>query len=220
MLTERYRDALLFAARLHSGQLRKGRQVAYLSHLLAVSSLVIEHGGNEDEAIAALLHDALEDQGDDYRSEYRLPPFEGRDALRRDLGLRFGPRVVEIVRACTDDEDFRKPPEGELGRVEQWKERKSAYVRKLRRKPDAGILRVSCADKLHNARALLIDYEEEGEATWQRFRGRTKANQLWYHGALARTFEDQAARLDDPGLKRLSTELSRVVDRIAELSFD
>lgn len=219
MLTERYRDALLFAARLHSGQLRKGRQVAYLSHLLAVSSLVIEHGGDEEEAIAALLHDALEDQGDDYRSEYRLPPSEGRDALRRDLGLRFGPRVVEIVRACTDDEDFRKPPEGELGSVAQWKARKSAYVRKLRRKPDAGILRVSCADKLHNARALLIDYEEEGEATWQRFRGRTKANQLWYYGALNRTFEDQAARLDDPGLKRLSLELSRVVDRIARLSF-
>ena len=220
MLTERYREALQFAARLHHGQLRKGRQVAYLSHLLAVSSLVIEHGGDEDEAIAALLHDALEDQGDGYRSEYRLPPREGREALKRDLGLRFGPRVVEIVRACTDDEDFQKPADGAPGSVEAWKERKTAYLRRMRRKRDAGILRVSCADKLHNARAVLIDYEEEGETTWERFRARTKANQLWYYGGLASTFQEKAVSLGDPGLRRLSLELARVVARIDEIALD
>ena len=219
MLSERYKDAMLFAARLHDGQMRKGTEIAYLSHLLSVSSLVMENGGSEDEAIAALLHDALEDQGDDYQSEYMSEPRSGRAALKRDLELRYGRRVVEIVRACTDDEDFQKPPKGAKGSIEQWKARKSAYLGRLRRKKDVGLLRVSCADKLHNARSILIDYEEQGEATWKRFRARTKANQEWYYGALAGIYEKKVASLRDPGLTRLSKELSRVVARIGELSF-
>ena len=219
MLSERYKDAMLFAARLHDGQMRKGTEVAYLSHLMSVSSLVMENGGNEAEAIAALLHDALEDQGDDYQSEYLSEPRSGRTALKRDLELRYGRRVVEIVRACTDDEDFAKPAKGARGSTADWKARKTAYLRRLRRKKDAGMLRVSCADKLHNARSILIDYEEQGEATWQRFRARTKANQEWYYGELAGIYEKKAASLADGGLCRLSKEFSRVVARISELSF-
>ena len=217
MLSGRYKDAMMFAAKLHDTQMRKGTEVAYLSHLLAVSSLVIENGGTEDEAIAALLHDAIEDQGDDYESEYLAEPRRGRDALKRDLKLRYGPRVLEVVRACTDDEDFQKPPKGSAGTIAQWKERKTAYLGRLRRKKDVGLLRVSCADKLHNARTVLVDYEEQGEAFWKKFRAKTKANQLWYYGSLARIYEKKVVSSGDRGLARLSKELSRVVKRIDEI---
>jgi (p)ppGpp synthase/HD superfamily hydrolase len=216
MLGERYPDALLFATRLHDGQSRKGTSIVYLSHLLAVSSLVLENGGDEPEAIAALLHDALEDQGDDYESEHPAEPLRGRAALRRDIELRYGARVLEIVRACTDDEDFAKPAMGDPGSSAQWRERKAAYLDHLRGESDPGILRVSCADKLHNARSILADYEEQGDTLWQRFRARTRENQEWYYGALAETFAAQASEHGDPGLRRLSRELSRVVDRIRE----
>jgi (p)ppGpp synthase/HD superfamily hydrolase len=217
MLTDRYKDAMLFAAGLHDSQMRKGTEVAYLSHLLAVSSLVIENGGSEDEAIAALLHDAIEDQGDDYESEYLAEPRNGRVALRRDLKLRYGARVLEVVRACTDDEDFKKPPKGKMGTTRQWKARKTAYLGRLRRKQDVGLLRVSCADKLHNARSILIDYEEQGQRLWKLFRAQTKENQLWYYGSLARIYEKKVAASGDRGLTRLSKELSLVVARIEEL---
>jgi (p)ppGpp synthase/HD superfamily hydrolase len=106
MLSDRYKDALLFAARLHDRQTRKGTQVAYLTHLMSVSALVMENGGDEEQGIAALLHDALEDQGKDYASEYFLEPRRGRAALKRDIELKYGARVLAIVIGCTDDEDF------------------------------------------------------------------------------------------------------------------
>lgn len=104
MLTSRYKSAMQFAATVHDGHLRKGTQVAYLSHLMSVSALVMENGGNEDEAIAALLHDAIEDRGDVYESPFRMEPRTGRDALKRDIELQFGSDVLSIVRQCTDDE--------------------------------------------------------------------------------------------------------------------
>jgi (p)ppGpp synthase/HD superfamily hydrolase len=219
MLGERYRDAMTFAARLHEGQSRKGTTVVYLSHLLAVSALVLENGGDEDEAIAALLHDALEDQGDDYVSDGAAEPRHGRPALCRDIELRYGPRVLEIVRACTDDEDFAKPANGERGTTEQWRRRKAAYIDHVRGESDTGTLRVSCADKLHNARTILGDYEEQGDAIWERFRARTRENQEWYYGALASLFAEKAEQHADAGLKRLSRDLSRAVDRIRSRSF-
>jgi len=218
MLSDRYKDALIFAAKLHDSQTRKGSEIAYLSHLLAVSGLVMENGGNEDEAIAGLLHDALEDQGDNYTSEYLVEPRAGRPALKRDLDLRYGSRVREIVEACTDDEDFQKPPAGEKGTLETWRARKQQYLMHLSKIDDTGILRVSCSDKLHNARTILIDYEEHGEKIWDWFRAGSKAKQLWYYGNLVETFEFKAKVLNDTGLRRLSRELRVVVNRIDHMS--
>jgi (p)ppGpp synthase/HD superfamily hydrolase len=217
MLTDRYKGAILFAAALHDGQLRKGSEVAYLSHLLSVSALVMEHGGDEQEAIAALLHDAIEDRGDDYLSEFLVEPRRGRDALRRDLELRYGARVRAIVEACTDDEDFAKPPPGEAGSVEAWRARKQHHIERLAAPQDPGVWRVACADKLHNARTILLDYEEHGEALWARFRSRSRENQLWYFESMAALFVRHAAERRDAGLARLAAELRAVAARIRAL---
>ena len=155
-MTSRFEQALVFAAQLHREQRRKGSGVPYISHLLGVTALVIEHGGDEDEAIAALLHDAIEDQG-------------GPKA-REEIRSRFGDRVTGIVDGCTDSETIPKPP---------WKERKRAYIAHLGEAP-ASVRLVSAADKLHNARSILNDYRSLGEEIWQRFAGR-KAGTLWYY---------------------------------------
>lgn len=217
MLTDRYKDAILFAARLHDGHMRKETEVAYLSHLLSVSALVMENGGDEDEAIAALLHDAIEDQGDDYESAFHVEPRHGRRALERDIELLYGERVRRLVESCTDDEDFEKPPVGEAGTVEDWRARKAHHLDHLAWQEDSGALRVACADKLHNARSILIDYEEHGEGLWKRFRARTKENQLWYYDGMASVFRRHADEMDDTGLKRLVHELEVVIGRIRAL---
>ena len=155
-MTSRFEQALVFATQLHKDQRRKGSGVPYISHLLAVAALVIEHGGDEDVAIAALLHDAIEDQGGP----------KAREEIRR----RFGDRVTGIVDDCTDSETIPKPP---------WKERKRAYIAHLG-EASASARLVSAADKLHNARSILNDYRSLGEEVWQRFQGR-KAGTLWYY---------------------------------------
>lgn len=187
-LSPRFREALDWAAYLHRSQVRKGTEIPYISHLLAVSSLVLEHGGDEDAAIAALLHDAAEDQG-------------GEPTLR-EIRRRFGDEVADIVAGCTDTLESEKPP---------WKERKEAYIASLRTKPLA-VRRVSAADKLHNARAILADYRRETEALWQRFTG--KRETLWYYRALA----DEFLRAPSPG--ELAQELDRVVRRLERLAAD
>jgi len=217
VLTDRYKDAILFAARLHDGHMRKETEVAYLAHLLSVSALVLESGGDEDEAIAALLHDAVEDQGDDYESDFLVEPRRGRSALKRDLELRYGARVRGIVESCTDDEDFEKAEPGGPGVEDAWRVRKARHLEHLAWQEDSGTLRVACADKLHNARSILLDYEEHGEALWGRFRARTKENQLWYYRSMAALFRRHAEEIGDVGLLRLSRELDLVVDRIADL---
>ncbi len=130
-MTSRFEDALVLAAQLHREQRRKGSNVPYVSHLLAVSSLVIEHGGDEDQAIAALLHDAIEDQGG--------------PRARAEILRRFGERVTGIVEGCTDSQTIPKPP---------WKERKLAYIAGISEKSPS-VLLVCAADKLHNARSIL-----------------------------------------------------------------
>ena len=155
-LTSRFDEALLFAAELHREQRRKGSGVPYLSHLLAVSAVVIEHGGDEDEAIAALLHDAIEDQGG--------------AATREEIRRRFGQRVTQIVDSCTDSDAVPKPP---------WRERKDKYLALLATAERSALL-VSAADKLHNARSIVHDYRQIGAALWPRFTaGREGA--LWYY---------------------------------------
>lgn len=162
--TRRYEQALGFAARLHETQTRKGCDIPYISHLLAVSSLVIEHGGSEDEAIAGLLHDAIEDQGGAATG----------DLLRRE----FGDNVARIVEGCTDTDTLPKPP---------WRARKEAYIAHLA-SADASILLVSSCDKLHNARAILADFRVLGDALFERFTA-PKAGTLWYYRALVTAFQ-------------------------------
>ena len=155
-MTSRFEQALVFATQLHQEQRRKGSGVPYISHLLSVTALVIEHGGDEDEAIAALLHDAIEDQGG--------------PRAREQIRSRFGDHVTEIVDGCTDSETSPKSP---------WKGRKLAYIAHLGG-ASASIRLVSAADKLHNARTILNDYRTMGDEIWERFAGR-KEGTLWYY---------------------------------------
>jgi (p)ppGpp synthase/HD superfamily hydrolase len=159
---ETFENALEYAARLHRDQRRKGTNIPYITHLLAVASIVGENGGTEDEVIAALLHDGPEDQGG-------LPTLE-------DIRGRFGDRVAEIVDGCTDTYEVPKPP---------WRERKERYLAHLADAPNSVRL-VSSADKLHNARAVLSDYRILGEDLWTRFNG-GKEGTLWYYRAVVDT---------------------------------
>jgi (p)ppGpp synthase/HD superfamily hydrolase len=160
VLTERFHKALVFAAELHADQRRKGDdRTPYIAHLLSVCALVLENGGDEDEAIAALLHDAIEDQG-------------GAPTCEAIRGA-FGDRVAAIVIACSDTDETPKPP---------WRQRKEAYLAHLPEATPSARL-VSAADKLHNARSILHDYRAVGEAIWGRFRG-GKEGSLWYYRSL------------------------------------
>jgi GTP pyrophosphokinase len=178
-LTRRFEQALIFATRKHATQIRKGTGTPYISHLLSVSSLVLEAGGDEDLAVAALLHDVVEDCG-------------GAPMLKQ-VRQRFGERVADVVEGCTDTDVTPKPP---------WRERKEQYIRHLR-SADAGTRLVSAADKLHNARSILVDYREIGEPIWQRFQGKREGT-LWYYRALLNEFQRKYRN-------RLVDELGRVV---------
>jgi (p)ppGpp synthase/HD superfamily hydrolase len=182
VLTDRFEAALAFAAQIHQGHSRKSGQVPYLSHLLSVAALVLEDGGGEDEAIAALLHDAIEDQG--HRTDLA------------DLRRRFGGRVAEIVDACSDTDQHPKPP---------WRGRKEAFIDRMRT-AQVDVLRVACADKLHNARSTLADLRLEGRSAWDKF-GAGRDEQLWYYGSLSELFQQ---RMPGP----LSAELARTVAEI------
>ena len=159
VLTQRYADAVAYASALHAGQARKSTTIPYISHLLGVSSLILEAGGDEDMAIAGLLHDGPEDQG-------------GR-AILDDILTRFGPRVASIVEGCTDS--FAENPEEK----EPWRTRKEKYIAHLK-VADDDALTVSLADKLHNARAIVSDLMITGPETWDRFNA-TADDILWYY---------------------------------------
>jgi GTP pyrophosphokinase len=156
---EKFEAALVYAARLHRDQTRKGSGIPYVNHLLAVAAIVGENGGTEEEVIAALMHDAPEDHG-------------GRARLE-EIRERFGDEVAEIVAGCTDTYEDPKPA---------WQPRKEAYVAHVRT-ASASVRLVSAADKLHNARAILADLRTSGEALWGRFTG-GKEGTLWYYRAL------------------------------------
>ena len=184
-LTHRFEQALIYAYHVHGGQMRKGPDgIPYIGHLLGVASLVIEDGGDENEVIAALLHDAVEDQG-------------GAPRLA-DIRARFGDRVAAIVKGCTDADTIPKP---------EWLERKRRYIRHLR-SASPEVLRVSCADKLHNARAILADHVKLGDALFDRFNG-GKAGTLWYYACLVNAFKAVWPR-------RLAEELDRVVRELRD----
>jgi GTP pyrophosphokinase len=195
ILGERFDQALLLATAHHRRQLRKGTAVPYVSHLLGVTSLVLEMGGSETEAIGALLHDAVEDGG-------------GRPMLDR-IRAEFGSDVARIVEANSDSETEPKPP---------WYDRKRGYLDAIAHKrPDE--LRVSLADKLHNARAILLDYRALGDPFWNRFRAGSDTGEAvrWYYRELRTAFE---ARRDDlgPAAALALEEFGRTVDAIEDLA--
>ena len=184
-LTARFEEALVFATQLHAEQTRKGTTTPYIAHLLAVTSIVLENGGNEDEAIAALLHDAIEDQGG--------------AATREEIRSRFGNTVVAIVDGCTDAEVLPKPP---------WRARKEAYIAHLRH-ASPSVLLVSAADKLHNARTVLADYRVLGDDLWQRFNG-GKEGTLWYYRSVTNTLKDAGTNHIVEELERVVSEIERL----------
>ena len=184
-LSSRFEEALAFAAQLHKDQLRKGTQVPYLAHLLGAAGIVLDHGANEDEAIAALLHDAVEDQG-------------GGEVLEA-IRAKFGDGVAAIVAGCTDSDQMPKPP---------WRERKQAYIAHLAGAPESVRL-VSAADKLHNARAILEDYRTLGESLWSRFSGGREGT-LWYYRALVDALRSAGSLPLLEELDRVVTEIERL----------
>ncbi len=188
-LTERFHSALTYASRLHARQRRKGKNVPYVAHLLGVAALVLEAGGDEDVAIAALLHDAVEDQGG-------IPKL-------KEIRAEFGERVANIVEGCSDSFTHPKP---------DWCVRKKKYLEHLPTASD-DVLLVSAADKLHNARTILADWREEGDHVFERFRGK-KQGTLWYYRALTDIF--LALPKGSPGFRRTVEELRRVVGKIEQ----
>lgn len=191
----RFDEALGFAVNLHRQQFRKGTSIPYVSHLLAVAGLVQENGGSEDEVIGALLHDAIEDQAENWPGK--------APALRAEIERRFGPAVLAIVNACTDAEVIPKPP---------WRARKEAYLEHLRETDSPSALLVSAADKLHNARCILEDYRQSGEALWQRFNedARGAEHHLWYYESLVMVLAERGP----PGI---AAELGRTVATLRQL---
>ena len=163
-LGPRLQRAFAYAAKWHAGQARKGTAVPYLSHLMAVASLVLEAGGDEEMAIAALLHDVVEDCG-------------GMPRLR-EIRKQFGARVAGIVEGCTDSFVEPKP---------DWIERKRGYLEEVKQ-ADRETRLVSACDKLHNVRTILADYRKDGEKIWVRFNGR-KEGTLWYYRALSDEYQ-------------------------------
>jgi (p)ppGpp synthase/HD superfamily hydrolase len=159
-LSTRFNEAFLFAAKKHAAQTRKHTRIPYIAHLMSVAALVLEAGGDEDLAIAALLHDVVEDCG-------------GKPMLE-EVRRGFGNRVAHVVAGCTDADTYPKPP---------WRQRKEIYLQHLKG-ADADVRLVSAADKLHNVREILKDYREGGELVWQRFKGKREGT-LWYYRALA-----------------------------------
>ena len=187
-LTDRFDDALAYASRLHRSQIRKGSEIPYVSHLLAVAAIALENGADEDQAIAALLHDAVEDQGGLVQLE----------AVR----ARFGEDVAAMVADCTDAHEEPKPA---------WHLRKQAYIASLAHKPPRS-LAVSLADKTHNAAAINADLRAHGAAVWSRFTG-GKGGTLWYYRALANAFREKAPGIAAERFAREVDEMEELATR-------
>jgi (p)ppGpp synthase/HD superfamily hydrolase len=184
-LGSQFESALVYANQLHANQVRKGSNVPYISHLLSVAALVIEDGGTEEEAIAALLHDAIEDQGG--------------AKTREEIRQKFGEKVVAIVNGCTDSEVIPKPP---------WKERKQRYIDNTS-SATLEVRRVSLADKLHNARSILADWYRIGEAVWDKFKG-GKQGTLWFYRSFIAAHQQAGYSFLGEELERVVTKIEQV----------
>jgi len=185
---EKFGEALDYAVRVHRDQRRKGTRVPYVTHLLAVAAIVGENGGTEDEVVAALLHDAPEDQG-------------GRERLE-DIREKFGDEVAGIVAGCSDTYEDPKP---------SWRERKEEYVAHIGDAPEFVRL-VSAADKLHNARTILADLRVVGDEVWQRFTGGREGT-LWYYRALVAAFGAAGSNAVVEELDRVVSELEHLAGK-------
>jgi len=161
--TDRFAAAMAYAYQVHQGQRRKGTGIPYIAHILGVAALALEYGADEEEAIAALLHDAAEDGGG--------------EATLAEIRARFGDTVGDIVLGCSDS--LVEDPEDKL----PWQERKENYLAHLEHASQSVCL-VSAADKLHNVRSIIRDYHEHGDAIWDRFQGRRDGT-LWYYETVA-----------------------------------
>lgn len=186
---EKLEVALVYAARLHRDQSRKGSDVPYVTHLLAVASIVGENRGTEDEVVAALLHDAPEDRGGKKRLE--------------EIRSRFGDEVAEIVDGCTDTYEDPKP---------DWRPRKETYVAHMATAP-APVRLVSAADKLHNARSILADLRSLGDELWDRFTG-GKEGTLWYYRALVEAYAEAGKNAVVEELDRVVREIETLAERM------
>jgi len=188
MLSERFCQALVYAAQLHNEQRRKVSGTAYVAHPLRVAGIALEGGADEDEAIAALLHDAVEDQGG--------------DATRQEIRRRFGQRVAAIVDGCSDTDRHPKPP---------WRRRKEAYLAELA-DASASVCLVTACDKLDNARSLLASYRQLGESLWSGFSGHRDGT-LWYYRSMVDVLRKSgpAAIVDE--LDRVVAEIESMVQR-------
>ncbi len=184
-LSPQFEKALIYATRIHGGKLRKKTRIPYVAHILGVTAIALEYSANETEAIAALLHDAVEDCG-------------GAKRLR-DIERKFGKKVARIVEGCTDTFQTPKPP---------WRERKENYIAHLKRAAASTWL-VSAADKLHNARAILHNLREEGDNLWSRFNG-GKEGALWYYRSLVSAFREHGSNELIEELDRVMTEIERL----------
>lgn len=183
----------MFATELHKDHFRKQTKILYISHLLAVASIVLEHGGTEQEAIAALLHDAVEDQGG--------------APTREKIRKKFGDLVTAIVDGCSDTDITPKPP---------WRQRKESHIPHLRTASPSVHL-VYAADKLHNIRCILADYRRMGEALWPRFNG-GKEGTLWYYRALVNVFKSLGNSLLVEELDRAVTKLETLAKGVEQYS--
>jgi (p)ppGpp synthase/HD superfamily hydrolase len=189
-LSKRFDDALVYANTIHASQTRKGTEIPYMSHLMGVASLTLEHGGDEGQAIAALLHDAVEDCG----GEGRL----------KDIRSRFGEDVAQIVEHCTDSWVEPKPA---------WDERKRKYIKSLAEKPERSLL-VSLADKTHNAGAILADLHKVGDKVWDRFTA-SKSDTIGYYSKLLEAFGARLAATDAAPLLGILSRRVAEIDRLA-----
>lgn len=187
--TDRFESALVFAYQVHRDQTRKGSGIPYVAHILGVAAIALEYGADEDQAIGALLHDAAEDGGG--------------EATLAEIRARFGDAVADIVLGCSDS--LVEDPEDKL----PWLERKENYLAHLEH-ASASVLLVSAADKLHNVRAILRDYDAHGEEIWDRFQGRRDGT-LWYYETVAHTL---ARRYNSP----LTRDLQRAVDELLRMT--
>jgi (p)ppGpp synthase/HD superfamily hydrolase len=189
LTSPRFAEALWAAAMMFAAKQRKGTHIPYISHLLGTCSIALEHGATEDEAIASLLHDAIED----------ITPIE---EARAAVG-HFGSEVLRIVEACSDSDTHPKPP---------WRERKHRYIGHLAG-ADHAVLLVSASDKLHNARTIIADFRKVGPEVWKRFKP-SREESLWYYRALVTSFRENPAH--HPALiaelDRAVTEMERLGD--------
>lgn len=195
LLSSRFSDALTFATDLHKNQTRKISGIPYITHLLGVASLILEYGGGEDEAIAGLLHDAIEDQG-------------GMKA-KAEIIKRFGENVASIVEGCSEPYLKPKPP---------WKERKKRYLNQMATASDSVRL-VATADKINNIRSLIKDYKILGENIWQYFHGK-KEGTLWYYDSLVKEFSKNEITPIVELLVQVHQELNNLVNKSSTTSED